>query len=76
VSKLDWQIFIVSNMTAIFSYWGIPNMWKRVNEAQTSFVAELYYIPISFMVIGVIVAVLFNYALICSIFKKGEAQGE
>lgn len=74
MSKLEWQAFFASNTTMILSYWGIPKMWQKVNEAQTSFVAELYYIPIGLMVMGCIFALLMDYEILKGLLRKGGAR--
>lgn len=76
MSKLEWQIFIASNLTMVISYWGIPNMWQKANEAKTSFMAELYYLPIGLMVIGIIIAVLIDHEIIKQALAKLGEKGE
>lgn len=64
MDKLEWQIFIMSNATMVLSYWGIPNLWQKMNAAQTSFVAKLYWVPLGLMIMGIVFALCAWYVII------------
>ena len=70
MSKLEWKFFISSNACVFLAYHYIIPLWEKVNEAKSSFAAELYWFPIILIALGSVVAVLFWIGLVKMLFRN------
>jgi hypothetical protein len=74
MSRLEWTIWIVSHACIVLAYYYLVPLWKMMNDATTSFVAEFYWIPILLMGSGCVTAVFMNIGIYEVWSKKRKAK--
>lgn len=70
MSKEEIRIALALNFMTISSYWSLPYFWRLANGASTSFMAEVYWIPVMIDVSCIALAMIFNYLILAAIIKK------
>ena len=70
MSGLEKKVFFICNIGTVISYWGIPYFWNKMNQASTSFMSELFWLPLLVLAFSVIFNLMFLWFLAKSFKKK------
>lgn len=74
MSKLEWKIWVVSHACIVLAYFYVGPMWDKMQSANTSYMAEFYWIPTMLMLSGSIIAVVMDLTIIDMFNKKRKAK--
>jgi hypothetical protein len=70
VSKLEGMIFAITHLCLVLLIKNYDVLWKLTNEAQTSFMSNLYFTSYILLIIGGIFALILDYGLLHLLYVK------